>query len=173
MRDTLLKMGLHRADGKAISQSIAGIALGAGESTPMSVANAYATLAANGLKVLDDGLILKSQAQLAASLAAKWSAGQRDAAERLLRVVEARAQALSSAALSWPTTGDAAEARVIEALAANGATRRPGGLLVESGQAAAASVALTAAGLGPVTAVKPDFVFEVACASFDALAARI
>ncbi len=48
VRDTMLKMGLHRADGKAISQSIAGIALGAGESTPMSVANAYATLAANG-----------------------------------------------------------------------------------------------------------------------------
>jgi membrane peptidoglycan carboxypeptidase len=48
VRDTMLKMGLHRADGKAISNTIAGIALGAGESTPMSVANAYATLAANG-----------------------------------------------------------------------------------------------------------------------------
>jgi membrane peptidoglycan carboxypeptidase len=48
VRDTMLKMGLHRADGKAISNSIAGIALGAGESTPMSVATAYATLAANG-----------------------------------------------------------------------------------------------------------------------------
>jgi membrane peptidoglycan carboxypeptidase len=44
----MLKMGLHRADGKAISDTIAGIALGAGESTPMSVASAYATLAANG-----------------------------------------------------------------------------------------------------------------------------
>ena len=33
-----------------------------------------ATLAANGLKVLSDGLILKSQAQLAASLKAAWSA---------------------------------------------------------------------------------------------------
>ena len=48
VRDTMLKMGLHRADGKAISNTIAGIALGAGESTPMSVATAYATLAANG-----------------------------------------------------------------------------------------------------------------------------
>lgn len=48
VRDTMVKMGLHRADGKAIAESIAGIALGAGESTPMSVANAYATLAANG-----------------------------------------------------------------------------------------------------------------------------
>jgi len=38
----------------------------------------------NGLKVLDDGVILKSQAQLAASLTADWSSdarqGVRDAA---------------------------------------------------------------------------------------------
>ena len=33
-----------------------------------------ATLAANGLKILSDGLILKSQAQLTASLKAAWSA---------------------------------------------------------------------------------------------------
>ncbi|HRA25156.1 transglycosylase domain-containing protein, partial [Ornithinibacter sp.] len=48
VRDTMVKMGLHRADGKPISDTISGIALGAGESTPMSVASAYATLAANG-----------------------------------------------------------------------------------------------------------------------------
>ncbi|HSO64946.1 MAG TPA: transglycosylase domain-containing protein [Ornithinibacter sp.] len=48
VRDTMVKMGLHRADGKAISDTIAGIALGAGESTPLSVASAYATLAAYG-----------------------------------------------------------------------------------------------------------------------------
>ncbi len=48
VRDTMTKMGLHRADGTPISNTIAGIALGAGESTPMSVASAYATLAANG-----------------------------------------------------------------------------------------------------------------------------
>jgi membrane peptidoglycan carboxypeptidase len=48
VRDTMLKMGLHRADGKAISNTPAGIALGAGESTPMSLASAIATLAAGG-----------------------------------------------------------------------------------------------------------------------------
>lgn len=132
-----------------------------------------ATLVANGLKVLDDGLILRSQAQLAASLTGTWSAGQRAAAERLLRMVEARAQALTSAALSWPAAGDAAEARLVDGLVAQGATRRPGGLLVESGQAAMAADALTQAGLGPVTVATPDFVFEVACKSFDALAAHI
>ena len=43
-----------------------------------------ATLAANGLKVLDDGVILKSQAQLAASLSADWDADARAASEALL-----------------------------------------------------------------------------------------
>ncbi|MGL5865484.1 MAG: transglycosylase domain-containing protein [Dermatophilaceae bacterium] len=48
VRDTMFKMGLHRADGKPISDSLSGIALGAGESTPLSVASSVATLAASG-----------------------------------------------------------------------------------------------------------------------------
>jgi len=43
-----------------------------------------ATLRDNGLKVLDDGVILKSQAQLAASLSADWTVAARGACERLL-----------------------------------------------------------------------------------------
>ena len=43
-----LKMGLHRADGRPSPTRSRGIALGAGESTPLSVATAYATLAADG-----------------------------------------------------------------------------------------------------------------------------
>jgi len=42
-----------------------------------------ATLRANGLKALDDGVILRSQAQLAMSLAAEWDAEQRAAAATL------------------------------------------------------------------------------------------
>lgn len=131
-----------------------------------------ATLAANGLKVLSDGLILKSQAQLTASLKAAWAREQLAAAEQLLRLVEARASALTSTTLVWPLTGDAAETAVVDRLVATGASRRPNGLLVEAGQAAGAAAALTAAGLGPVTAARPEFVFEVACAPFDALRLR-
>jgi ATP phosphoribosyltransferase len=40
---------------------------------------------------------------------------------------------------------------------------------VEVGQLAEASLTLAAAGLGPVTAARPDFVFEVACPPFEAL----
>lgn len=48
------------------------------------------TLAANALKTLDDGTILKSQAHLAASLIADWSKDAREAAERLLARLGAR-----------------------------------------------------------------------------------
>ncbi len=128
-----------------------------------------ATLAANGLKVLDDGVILQSQAQLAASLRADWDTPALDAAERLLRIVEARAAALRSATLIWPARGDPAEAEAVDALVIAGASRRPHGLLVASDQVAHAALSLTAAGLGPVTAAKPDFVFDATCMAYDNL----
>jgi len=139
----------------------------------VDITSSGATLAANGLKVLGDGLILKSQAQLAASLRTPWSPEALASAERMLRIVEARAAALRSAALAWPLRGDAAEGRVVDALVADGATRRPNGLLVESTQLADASLALTAAGLGPVSVSKPDFVFDVSCAPYNTLKARV
>ncbi len=132
-----------------------------------------ATLQANGLKVLADGVMLKSQAQLAASLRAPWDAEALGQAERLLRIVEARAAALRSATLTWPATGDAVEVATVNALVAAGASRRPNGLLVDSGQVADASLSLNAAGVGPVTALKPDFVFDVKCLAFEALRSRV
>lgn len=132
-----------------------------------------ATLVANGLKVLSDGVILKSQAQLAAGLHATWDAPALAAAERLLRIVEARAAALRGSTLAWPPRGDAVESKVVADLVAAGATPRPDGLLVVSGQVADASLALAAAGLGPVTASKPDFVFDVTCSAFNDLKKRI
>jgi ATP phosphoribosyltransferase len=50
-----------------------------------------ATLRDNGLKILDDGVILKSQAQLAASLTADWSAEALAACEALLAKLSAKA----------------------------------------------------------------------------------
>jgi ATP phosphoribosyltransferase len=46
-----------------------------------------ATLASNGLKILRDGVILESQAQLAGSLAADWSEQLLDGLERLVAVL--------------------------------------------------------------------------------------
>jgi ATP phosphoribosyltransferase len=52
-----------------------------------------ATLDANGLKVLDDGVILRSQANLVASRDADWSASARETARILLDHIAARARA--------------------------------------------------------------------------------
>lgn len=130
-----------------------------------------ATLVANGLKIVSDGVILKSQAQLTASLRASWSAEQLAAAEGLLRIVEARALAHESATLVWPAQeGD--EALVAE-LIAQGCAPRPHGLLTPVDKVADAARKLTAAGRGPVTASRPDFVFETHCAPFEALRDKV
>lgn len=64
---------------------------GATEGTPaagsaeliVDITTTGATLAANGLKVVDDGIILKSEANLVASLTAEWDAGTRAAARAM------------------------------------------------------------------------------------------
>ncbi len=55
-----------------------------------------ATLAANGLKTLEDGAILESQAQLAASLTADWDGDAHAAAQSLLSRIAARERAKAS-----------------------------------------------------------------------------
>ena len=132
-----------------------------------------ATLAANGLKILSDGVILRSQAQLAASLQAEWSQAQLAAAERLLRIVEARAAALASTTLIWPQSGSAQEEAAIDRLVEDGASRRPNGLLVSAETAASASMTLAVGGFGPVVAARPELVFDVACPPFAALKAGL
>jgi ATP phosphoribosyltransferase len=52
-----------------------------------------ATLAANGLKVLDDGTMLRSQANLVAARAAGWADAQRDLARVILDRIAAQARA--------------------------------------------------------------------------------
>jgi ATP phosphoribosyltransferase len=54
------------------------------------------TLEANGLKVLEDGTILESQAQLAAAIGAEWTTEARVAAEGLLARLGARERAKTS-----------------------------------------------------------------------------
>jgi ATP phosphoribosyltransferase len=52
-----------------------------------------ATLAANGLKVIDDGVILRSQANLVAARAANWSAAERETARIVLDRIAAQKRA--------------------------------------------------------------------------------
>ncbi|HEY2532721.1 MAG TPA: ATP phosphoribosyltransferase [Xanthobacteraceae bacterium] len=54
-----------------------------------------ATLAANGLKVIDDGVILRSQANLVAARAARWDTAQHETARLLLDRIAAQKRAAS------------------------------------------------------------------------------
>lgn len=131
-----------------------------------------ATLRANGLKVLSDGVILKSQAHLAASLRAPWTADALQVADSLLRMVEARAAAVGATSLTWPDQ-DGVGRHVVERLVAAGATPRPNGLLVAAEAAGPAGLALAGAGLGPVAATRPDFLFETESPGMAALQAAL
>jgi ATP phosphoribosyltransferase len=62
----------------------------------VDITSTGATLSANGLKILDDGTILESQAQLAASLTALWDADARNTAQALLSRIGARERAKAS-----------------------------------------------------------------------------
>jgi len=132
-----------------------------------------ATLKANGLKILADGVILRSQAQLAASLSADWTAAGLAAVRRLLGVVEARARARRLSQLSWPVE-QAAEAEAATApFLGQGATRRAHGLLADGTMLFDVAEALAAKGVGPISVTRPEFAFEPESPSADALAARL
>ena len=155
--------------------------LGATEGAPaagaaelvVDITTTGATLAANNLKVISDGTMLRSQAQLAASLRAPWTGAQLDQLRRFLSVVEAKARAQQTASLRWPPDQDTAATKAVEPYLARGASRRADGLLVPADTLFEVAAALGAAGVGPVSVTRPDYVFEAVCAPVDALAARL
>jgi ATP phosphoribosyltransferase len=75
--------------------------LGATEGAPaaglaeliVDITSTGATLAANGLKILDDGVILRSEANLVASLGAVWTPALREVARKILSRIAAEEEA--------------------------------------------------------------------------------
>jgi ATP phosphoribosyltransferase len=132
-----------------------------------------ATLQANGLKVLADGLILKSQFQLAAGLSARWRPEHLACVRRLLGAVEARSRALKLALLAWPVEQGAAAEAASEPFLRRGASRRANGLLAEMDDVFDIAAALAAAGVGPVSVTRPEFAFEPYSEAADALERRL
>jgi ATP phosphoribosyltransferase len=132
-----------------------------------------ATLQANGLRVLSDGVILKSQAQLAAGLTAPWTGAQLEAVRRLLGVVEARARARRLSLLAWPSEQAAAAEPATQPFLALGASRRAHGLLARTEDLFEIAAALSARGVGPVSVTRPEFAFEPRSEAAEALASRL
>lgn len=136
---------------------------GATEAAPASgsaeiivdITSTGATLKANGLKVLDDGVILKSQAALAGSLKADWSAAARATLQRLLQSVDASARAARMRRLVASGKIDAALA---ERLSLADVQANQGYCAVEA--VADAARELCDAGLGPVSIEAVSFLFR-------------
>jgi ATP phosphoribosyltransferase len=139
----------------------------------VDITTSGATLRANGLKVLSDGLILRSQAQLAAGLRADWTAAQMASVRRLMSAVEARGRARRMLLLAWPAEQAGAAEAASEPFLARGASRRANGVLAEAGDLFDLTAALSAAGVGPVSVTRPQFAFEPSSAAAEALATRL
>jgi ATP phosphoribosyltransferase len=140
-------------------------AAGAAEAI-VDITTTGATLAANNLKLLEDGTILKSQAQLAASLAAEWTKQAASAAKALLARLVARERA-KNALLLRVRLPDSAKA--LEALSQIGVSilsqpsRESGeyALLCPKAQLMEATAILRRqGGQGVVTAQTADYIFE-------------
>lgn len=140
-----------------------------------------ATLAANGLKQLEDGTILKSQAQLAASLAADWTQQSRSAAQALFARLHARARAKDAQILRVRLDNNAEAILFTLSKSAEGSVlSRPTdasgeyAILVPRAKLMSAIAALRSAGCeAPATTHDADYVFDTLNPLYQALLAQL
>ncbi len=159
--------------------------LGATEGAPaaggaeliVDITTTGATLAANALKVLDDGVILRSEANLVASRRADWSEAHRDAARAILARIAAEEEARTSRELralfpaAMPSLSDDALAR----FGAKVVGGEDGRLVVHCAVAEVPGLAdwLIGQGAAHVTVAPLDYVFLAQNRLYDRLAARL
>ena len=125
-----------------------------------------ATLAANGLKVIEDGVILRSQANLIAARTASWDASRRALARRILDplAAEQRARAYHEVRVDFPLCDEkwlTAAKQKFGALAPFGGPTASGLLTLHCPPAAVPALAgmLTAEGAQTVTVTPLEYVF--------------
>jgi len=162
--------------------------LGATEGAPaagsaeviVDITSTGTTLRANNLKVLNDGVILRSQANLVASLTANWSPTAKEAARAILDKIDARQRAEASWLITARGRFDAvaqgealvAEHNCVVEQAHEGAT---GSLSLQCPASAMQAVAdqLRSNGAETVSVVKAEYVFSNANPLFDRLMQRL
>jgi ATP phosphoribosyltransferase len=156
--------------------------LGATEGAPASgtaefivdITTTGSTLEANALKVLDDGVMLKSQANLAASLHAEWSSETLALARSVLGRLSAEQAARTTRELRI-TAPASALGRLAELALAEKAEIRSqpatSPLIITTGaaQAATLSARLVEAGAEHVSVIRQDYVFASRSPLFDRL----
>lgn len=160
--------------------------LGATEGAPASgtadcivdITTTGSTLAANALKVLDDGTILKSEAWLIASRAAQWDAAQREAARQVLARIHAEKEASNRRELRAFLEGSLPETLAQDIRQTGGEILLDGSagivsLLVPKGDVPRLADRLVAAGARRVLVASPDYAFSPENPLFDRLTAAL
>ncbi|MDO8422580.1 MAG: ATP phosphoribosyltransferase [Parvibaculum sp.] len=121
------------------------------------------TLIANNLKILDDGVMLKSQANLVASLTADWSAPALKAAGMMLDRIDARLGAEAQVVVA--ARGKLNRAKLVREMGAEfGCTAEPGegalSLLCPRQHLQAVATRLREAGADAVTVTTAEYIFH-------------
>jgi ATP phosphoribosyltransferase len=137
-----------------------------------------ATLAANGLKVLDDGVILRSEANLVAALAAAWDPQSRETARALLSRIAAEEAARTTREVTaiLPSVSPQTVAKAEASFAARERRRTGDGLIAlacPANNVAALADWLIAQGAEDVTVSALDYVFSATNPLYDKLVARL
>lgn len=132
-----------------------------------------ATLAANNLRIIQDGVMLKSEVQMAAARKAVWTGPQRQALARILGRVSAHETAETSQIIRFRHAIDAADlknlisdnpgAKVMDA------TPFGGEILCANAQVDAVVTALRASGSSDITVDRAQYIFTDASPLFDAV----
>lgn len=136
------------------------------------------TLAANALKVLDDGIILRSEANLVASLAAPWDAAARETARVLLSRIAAEEAARTTREVSASLPAAAADffAKAEASFTARRRRQTADGRVVltcPTGKVAALADWLIGQGAEDVTVAALDYVFSATNPLYERLLARL
>lgn len=146
----------------------------------VDITSTGATLAANQLRVPDDGTILKSEANLAASLTATWSAEARTAARAVLHRLSARMRAQTMTELEFSIPGgitldwkQLAQDFSIEHLGETNDTALPHKLLVKNKDATRVAACLHQMGVSHIASRGGTFFFTARNEIYDRLAARL
>jgi ATP phosphoribosyltransferase len=160
--------------------------LGATEGAPaagqaeliVDITTTGATLAANALKVLDDGVMLRSEANLVAALSARWDDRAKEQARQILARIAAEEEARLTRDVVAQFT-ERREALIDQATALFGAKRRSenvaGRLTLTCLRDKVAPLAdwLVTQGAEHVTVAAHDYVFSAANPLYETLLARL
>jgi ATP phosphoribosyltransferase len=160
--------------------------LGATEGAPaagaaeliVDITTTGSTLAANSLKVLDDGVILRSEANLVASLAAPWDAKAREVARGLLSRIAAEevARTTREVSTSLPSAMPDFFVKAEAIFAARRRRQTADGFIVltcPTDRVAALADWLIAQGARDVTVGALDYVFAATNPLYEKLVARL